>query len=94
MLSKEPNMYALAASNMILRGDGKANLYQGSSFDQAITKAMKAHNCQIGMLNPPYSQGDAELHELVFVNHMLSCLQKGGTGIAIVPMSCAISLIL
>lgn len=90
-VERQPNMYALGASNMILRGDGKANLYQGSSFDQAITKAMKAHNCQIGMLNPPYSQGDAELHELVFVNHMLSCLQKGGTGIAIVPMSCAIS---
>jgi type I restriction enzyme M protein len=28
-----PNMYALAASNMIFRGDGKANLYQGSCFE-------------------------------------------------------------
>ncbi|MHA6530144.1 HsdM family class I SAM-dependent methyltransferase [Paenibacillus sp. BAC0078] len=90
-VEQQPNMYALAASNMILRGDGKANLYQGSSFDQAITKAIKTHKCQVGMLNPPYSQGDADLHELVFVNHMLDCLQKGGTGIAIVPMSCAIS---
>ncbi|AHV97076.1 HsdM family class I SAM-dependent methyltransferase [Paenibacillus sabinae] len=90
-VEQQPNMYALAASNMILRGDGKANLYQGSSFDQAITKAIKGHKCQVGMLNPPYAQGDAELHELVFVNHMLNALQKGGTGIAIVPMSCAIS---
>ena len=84
-------MYALAASNMILRGDGKANLHQGSCFDEAITREIKGHKCNIGMLNPPYSQSDEDLHELVFVKHMLDCLVEGGTGIAIIPMSCAIS---
>ncbi|HJW28415.1 MAG TPA: N-6 DNA methylase [Saprospiraceae bacterium] len=34
---------------------------------------------------------DADLAELHFVKHMLDCLEKGGTGIAIVPMSCAIA---
>jgi len=29
-IEQQPNMYALGASNMILRGDGKANLHQGS----------------------------------------------------------------
>ncbi len=43
------------------------------------------------MINPPYSQSDEDLHELVFVKHMLDCLEKNGIGIAIVPMSCAIS---
>jgi 16S rRNA G966 N2-methylase RsmD len=86
-----PNMYALAASNMILRGDGKANLYQGSCFDSAIEKEIKAHKANIGLLNPPFSQGDADLHEMVFVKHMLDCLAPGGTGVAIVPMSCAIA---
>jgi type I restriction-modification system DNA methylase subunit len=86
-----PNMYALAASNMILRGDGKANLHQGSCFDPGITAAIKEHKCEIGMLNPPYSQADEDLHELVFVKQMLDCLEPGSTGIAIVPMSCAIS---
>ena len=90
-VENQPNMYALAASNMILRGDGKANLYQGSCFDEAITKEIKKHGCNIGMLNPPYSQGDSDLHELVFIKHMLDCLKEGGTGIAIVPMSCAIA---
>lgn len=90
-VEQQPNMFALAASNMILRGDGKANLHQGSCFDDAITKAIKAHKCDTGMLNPPFSQGDADLHELYFVKHMLDCLEKGGTGVAIVPMSCAIS---
>ncbi|HDR8932744.1 TPA: N-6 DNA methylase [Burkholderia vietnamiensis] len=85
-VEQQPNMYALCASNMILRGDGKANLYQGSCFDRAITKAMKEHGCSVGMLNPPYSQGDEDLHELVFVKHALDCLRPGGTGIAIIPL--------
>lgn len=90
-VEQQPNMFALAASNMMLRGDGKANLHQSSCFDDAVTEAIKAHRCDVGLLNPPYSQGDADLHELYFIGHMLSCLRKGGIGIAVVPMNCAIS---
>lgn len=90
-VEQQPNMFALAASNMILRGDGKANLHQSSCFDEAITKDIKSKKCNVGLLNPPFSQGDADLHELHFVRHMLDCLAENGTGIAIVPMSCAIS---
>lgn len=90
-VEQQPNMYALAASNMILRGDGKANLYQGSCFDAAILEAVKDHRCDVGMINPPYSQKDEESRELVFVKTMLDALVPGGTGIAIVPMSCAIA---
>jgi len=90
-IEQQPNMYALGASNMILRGDGKANLHQGSCFDEGIVKEVKNHNCDIGMINPPYSQSDEELHELVFVKHMLNCLAPKGVGVAIVPIGCAIS---
>jgi type I restriction enzyme M protein len=90
-IENQPQMYALSASNMILRGDGKANLHQGSCFDEAITKEVTRQKCNIGMINPPYSQSDEDLHELVFVKHMLDCLDKNGIGIAIIPMSCAIS---
>lgn len=90
-VENQPNMYALAASNMILRGDGKANLHQGSCFDPAIFEAVKKLKCDVGMLNPPYSQGDADLHELVFVKQMLDCLDTGAVGIAIIPMGCAIA---
>ncbi|PHY17227.1 N-6 DNA methylase [Caulobacter sp. BP25] len=90
-VEQQPNMFALAASNMILRGDGKANLHQGSCFDEAITAAIKAHGCNVGLLNPPFSQGDEALHELYFVKHMLDCLEKNGVGIAITPISCAIA---
>lgn len=90
-VEQQPGMFALAASNMILRGDGKANLHQGSCFDTAITKALNDYECNVGMVNPPYSQGDEDLHELVFVKQMMDCLVHGGIGIAIVPISCAIS---
>lgn len=90
-VEQQPNMFALAASNMMLRGDGKANLHQSSCFDEAVTAALKESRCDVGLLNPPYSQGDEDLHELYFVGHMLNCLRKGGVGIAVVPMNCAIS---
>ncbi|MDP1443107.1 HsdM family class I SAM-dependent methyltransferase [Priestia megaterium] len=90
-VEQQPNMFALAASNMILRGDGKANLYQGSCFDEAITKEVKRLNADVGMINPPYSQKGEGLHELDFVYHMLNSLKEGGTGIAIVPINSAIS---
>lgn len=90
-IENSPKMFALAASNMILRGDGKANLHQASCFDDAIIKSVKAMKPNVGMLNPPYAQSksDAELHELYFVKQMLNCLEPGSIGIAIVPMSCA-----
>ncbi|AYH47039.1 HsdM family class I SAM-dependent methyltransferase [Dickeya fangzhongdai] len=93
-IENSPKMFALAASNMILRGDGKANLHQASCFDDAIIRSVKCMKPNVGMLNPPYAQSksDAELHELYFVKQMLNCLQPGSIGIAIVPMSCAISL--
>lgn len=90
-IENNPKMFALAASNMILRGDGKANLHQASCFDDAVIKAIRKMKPSAGMLNPPYAQSksDAELHELYFVKQMLDCLEPGSYGVAIVPMSCA-----
>ena len=90
-IEQQPNMFALAASNMLLRGDGKANLHQASCFEAAIADQKRAEQCSIGLINPPYSQDDDELHELYFVLQMPSCLREGATGVAIVPMNCAIS---
>lgn len=89
-VEQQPNMFALAASNMILRGDGKANLFQGSCFDAAITKEIKSRNANVGMVNPPFSQKGEGLSELDFALHLLNCLSEGGTGIIILPISCAI----
>lgn len=90
-VENQPHMYALAASNMILRGDGKANLYQGSCFTPAIVADIRSREPDVGMINPPYAKKDSDLHELVFVENMLSMLKEGAIGLAIVPMSCATS---
>ena len=90
-IEQQPNMYALAASNMILRGDGKANLFQGSCFDSDITDKVKRLKPTVGFINPPYSQKGGDLHEFNFIEHMLDCLQKNGRGIVIVPMGCAVA---
>lgn len=91
-VEQQANMYALAASNMILRGDGKANLFQASCFETEVTDKVKALKPTVGFINPPYSQKGGDLHEFNFIEHMLDCLQKNGRGIAIVPMGCAVAL--
>jgi type I restriction enzyme M protein len=93
-VEQQPSMHALGASNLLLwkeTGGGLRNLYQGSCFDPRIKEEIKKHQCDIGMLNPPYAQGDNSMHELEFLKNMLECLVKGGIGIAIVPMSCALT---
>ena len=99
-IENNPKMFALAASNMILRGDGKANLHQSSCFEPSLQKTIiqpdeksELKRPNIGFLNPPYAQSksDAELHELYFLKEMLDMLEKGGTGIAIIPVNCVIA---
>lgn len=87
-VEQNPTMYALAASNMYLRGDGKANLYQGSCFDEAIGAAVKRHRATVGLINPPYAKTKADLSELRFVERLLDSLVKGGLGVAVIPVSC------
>ncbi len=88
-IEQEPQMFALAVSNMILRGDGKTNLYQGSCFDDSLFNKIKGR-ATAGFMNPPYSQKGDNLHEWDFIIRMLNGLSKNATGIAIVPMSVAI----
>ena len=88
-IEQEPQMFALAVSNMILRGDGKTNLYQGSCFDNSLFNKIKG-KANAGFMNPPYSQKGDNLHEWDFIIRMLDGLSKNATGIAIVPMSVAI----
>jgi hypothetical protein len=94
-VEQQPHMFALATSNMILRGDGKANLYQGDCFDPEIIESLKDggekhKRPNIGLINPPYSQRGEGMHELDYVAELLDVLIPGGTAVVVVPMSCAI----
>jgi len=95
-VEQQPHMFALGIANMILRGDGKANLYQGSCFDSEIIKRLKdgvpgRHDRpNVGLINPPFSQKGEGLHELDFVEVLLDVLAPGGIAVVNLPMSCAI----
>jgi len=84
----DDGLYTLAVANMIIRKDGKSNIYKGDCFNADITRELKEKNINIGLINPPYSQKDVV--ELEFVEHLLDVLTVGGTGVVVVPMSCAI----
>ncbi|MDD4556439.1 MAG: N-6 DNA methylase [Alphaproteobacteria bacterium] len=85
----QPYMFAIATTNMILRGDGKSNLLNEDFLE---TKASKIglKSCTVGLMNPPYSQGSKKnphLYEMCFVEHLLDSLVKGGRCAVIVPQS-------
>lgn len=89
-IEQNPEMFALAVSNMILRWDGKTNLYQWSCFDEEVLEKVRG-KADAGFINPPYSQKWDGLHEWDFIITMLDSLKEKWTGIVIVPMSMAIS---
>lgn len=84
----DDDLYTLSITNMIVRKDGKSNIYKGDCFNPIITKELKDKNINVGLMNPPYSQSD--VLELEFVEHLLEILAVDGTGVVVVPMSCAI----
>lgn len=85
-IEPQSHMFALACANMILRGDGKANIYQNSCFDIA-DKIKENHSPTVALLNPPYNQNDEDESELQFVLNALNSLEKNGICVAIVPIS-------
>lgn len=85
-IEQQPHMYALAALGMILRGDGKSNLYNQSCFETTLS-IKPTHS----LINPPYSQKGEGLSELDFILCQLNLLAPNGTAVSIVPMSVAIS---
>lgn len=86
----QDDIYALAITNMIIHGDGKSNIHLEDCFK--LAKKMKFEpKPNIGFLNPPYQSETTDPEELEYVLNNLQFLDKNGTCIAIVPMSCAIA---
>ena len=85
----QPNMFVIAAANMILRRDGNANLRQ-EDFLKQPTGEVQLKRATVGLMNPPYSQGsktDPSQYELSFVEHLLDCLAPDARCAVIVPQS-------
>jgi type I restriction-modification system DNA methylase subunit len=87
-VEQQANMFTLSCINMMLRKCNPDNFYLGSCFN--LTEDVKSHRCNVGFLNPPYSQKGQNLKEFDFVEHMMNCLTEGSLGFAILPMSCAV----
>lgn len=84
------DMFAIATTNMILRGDGKSNLLC-QDFLKYNVENLRAKHFTVGLMNPPYSQGKvketAHLSELKFICHLLDSLDDGARCAVIVPQS-------
>lgn len=84
------DMFSIATTNMILRGDGKSNLSCGD-FLKTTVEELRSKKFTVGLMNPPYSQGKkkvtAELTELKFIRHLLDGLADGARCVVIVPQS-------
>lgn len=88
----QSHIFALVWSNMYIHQDGKANMINGSCFDQEVIKEVKKFKPTVGFLNPPYkADKKKDTEELEFVLNNLECIEKGGTCIAIVPMQSALA---
>ncbi len=84
------DMFAIATTNMILRGDGQSNLTCEDFFSKDPAK-LQLKGITVGFMNPPYSQAKNKatqnLSELNFIYHLLGCVLEGGRVAVIVPVS-------
>lgn len=98
----QDKLFAIGTTNMILRGDGKANFRRDSIFEAPLHEMrgdykdkdgelVSGHGFTKVLLNPPYSQSKDEntrhLSELAFIERALTFLNTGGRLAAIVPQS-------
>ncbi len=85
-----PDMFTVATTNMILRGDGKSNLHCDDFLVKNPKQLQTDFRATVGMLNPPYSQGtkkDPSLYEIAFTEHLLDSLLPNSRCAVIVPQS-------
>lgn len=88
-VEQQPNMFALSTANMLLRNIGMERMYLDNSFE--LKTMLTSIEADVGMINPPYAQKGEGLSELEYIEFLLSCVKKGGTVLAIIPISCAIT---
>lgn len=84
------DMFSIATTNMILRGDGKSNLIC-DDFLKISVKDLRKNKFTVGLMNPPYSQAKnketAYLSEICFIKHLLDGLGDSARCAVIVPQS-------
>ena len=79
----DAQMFTLASTNMILRGDGSSNIRKGSSFKEPA-ELYKAFNADKLLLNPPFSHKE---NGMPFIKFGLENMQIGGKAAIIIQDS-------
>jgi type I restriction-modification system DNA methylase subunit len=85
------DMFTYACSNMMMRGDGKSQIYNEDCFGSSQKNRVRKMVPTVAMLNPPYSKATGPANQLRFVLNALDDLVKNGRCAAIVQMSCALT---
>lgn len=84
------DMFSVATTNMILRGDGKSNLVC-ENFLTEDTLEWRRKKLSVAFMNPPYSQAKsketAHLSEINFISRLLDCMANEARVLVIVPQS-------
>jgi type I restriction enzyme M protein len=84
------DMFSVATTNMILRGDGKSNLICEDFLAQEV-QPWRQKNLSVAFMNPPYSQAKSKetshLSEISFISHLLDCMADEARVVVIVPQS-------
>lgn len=95
----QEKLFAVGTTNMILRGDGKANFQRNSIFDldhdgffpYDPQRPERLEGFNKALMNPPYSQAKDKttrhLSELSFIKYTLDLMKVRGKLAAIVPQS-------
>lgn len=83
-IDQRDDMFSIATTNMILRGDGKSNLICGDFF-QTDLEELREKNFSVGFMNPPYNQKNYS--EIEFISRLLDSLGENARCVVIVPQS-------
>lgn len=89
-IEEREDMFSIASTNMILRGDGKSNVICADFLNYPISNLKEKHFTK-GLMNPPYSLSKNKdtwhLSEITFTQRLLDSMKTGGKVAVIVPVS-------
>ena len=102
-IEKDPDVFGLSTTNMLIHGDGNSNIRCASCFD--VKKWIEDAKADVVLMNPPYNASKSQVPDsfakkygksttdpskgLYFVKYIADTVGKGRL-VTLLPMSCAI----
>lgn len=103
-IEKDPDVFGLSTTNMLIHGDGNSNIRCASCFE--VKKWIEDAEADVVLMNPPYNASKSQVPEsfakkygksttdpskgLYFVKYIADIVGKGRL-VTLLPMSCAIT---